>query len=315
MKEKILVVGDAMMDRHIYGSTERISPEGPVPVVLKHDEEWALGAAANVAAHITAADIECFLAFRTCHPGNVKPKQLKFVDMCSEKGIGLRPLRDPRSPPLTLKTRIWSNGQQVCRIDEEDVRRPSEELELEWVRTIVDIIDHHEIDAVIFSDYNKGTLTNKIIRGVAGACGDRKIITVLDPKRPSFWKCREVDLIKPNRVELAATNMTAEECSSVLGESGRDGGTWLVNTLGKDGMAVYRNGELIMTCPTVAQDVVDVCGCGDTVTALLAVALMRGFEIKEAVRVANCGASFTIRHKGCYVLTRKEMEVCCDKTC
>lgn len=299
----ILIVGDAMLDRHVYGDTERISPEAPVPVVKWQDSEWALGAAANVAAHVSSAGEDCFFAFkfdgkyRDDHPRT-------FQEKCTARGIMLRPLLMDLCP-LTVKTRVWSNGQQVCRIDQENTDVPSDALQKRWIAQLTDIVDNHEIDVVVFSDYDKGALTDNIIWEVSHHCRKRGVPTILDPKRPSFYELSKVDVIKPNRLELKSTNMLADECSAKLGAD-----TWLVNTLGAEGMVVYRGGVEELRCPTVAEEVVDVCGCGDTVTALLALAMREGFEIASAVEAANKGASLTIKHKGCYVPTREEIEKC-----
>lgn len=318
--KKILVVGDAMIDRHIYGETDRMSPEAPVPVVQHCREDWALGAAANVAAHITVAGMQCFFAYKATSPlglelmsskntpstfgGKHKPEWIRFANMAADRNILLRPLNTSVPTPVTIKTRIWSNSQQVCRIDEEDTSPPDASLEQDWAESIIRIIEENNIPVVVFSDYNKGTLTDEIIDQVCDYCRQNGVLTLLDPKRPSFHKLNWVDFIKPNVKEVESTNLSAEECSSLLGE------TFLINTLGKDGIAVYRGGEKIFDCPTEAKEVVDVCGCGDTVTALLAIAFAKGYDMPEAVRSANKGASFTIRHKGCYVLTKKEIIEC-----
>lgn len=298
----ILVVGDAMLDHHVYGSTDRTSPEAPVPVVSKEREEWALGAAANVAAHITAAGICCMLAFKTNAPrGNER-----FYNMCADKRILTRPMLFDEDCPMTVKTRIWSQGQQVCRIDHENATPPGGDLECKWIAEIKKIIEEHPIEVVVFSDYDKGTLTDALIFNVAQFCLDRDIHTILDPKRPSFYKIKGLSMAKPNVRELNSTNLSPQECSMQMGDC------WLVHTLGKDGMVMYHEGVEQYRCPTVAEEVVDVCGCGDTVTALLAISLMHGKRTQSAMKAANMGASFTIKHKGCYVPTTEEMETCLD---
>lgn len=304
MNKKVLVVGDVMLDCAIHGTTERISPEAPVPVILKKSEKWGLGAAANVAAHITSAGKDCLLAYKTGIHTEDSDGNRRFVQMCVDRQIYLRPLNFSNYCPLTVKTRMWSGGQQVCRIDEEDVSKPDVETESRWIKHIYSIIRDEKVDIVVFSDYDKGTLTDCIIMNVADECSRFGIQTILDPKRPTFPRFRHVTLIKPNRRELKATNLTPVDCSAKMGQS------WLVNTIGEEGMIVYKHGEESFRCPTVAQEVIDVCGCGDTVTAILALALMEGFGIKRAVEAANRGASYTIMHRGCYVLSNEEIKEC-----
>ncbi len=298
----ILVVGDAMLDHHVYGNTNRTSPEAPVPVVSKQREEWVLGAAANVAAHITSAGVDCMMAFKTHAPNGSE----RFYNMCADKHILTRPLFFDDDCPITVKTRIWSQGQQVCRIDHENADPPNGDLECQWISEIGKIIKDHPVKVVVFSDYNKGALTDGMIYNISQLCRERGVPTVLDPKRPSFYKIKGLNMVKPNVRELDSTNMSPKECSAEMGDC------WLIHTLGRDGMAVYYDGGEQYRCPTVAEEVVDVCGCGDTVTALLAIATMRGARIQSATKAANKGASFTIKHKGCYVPTPAEMEICLD---
>lgn len=295
-----------MLDHHVYGSTNRTSPEAPVPVVFKEQEEWVLGAAANVAAHITSAGVDCMLAFKAHNPPGGYYTGNRFYNMCSDKKILTRPLFFDDDCPPTVKMRIWSQGQQVCRIDHENTTPPDRDLECQWIAELSKIIKEHPVKVVAFSDYDKGALTDNMIYNIAQLCRERGIHTVLDPKRPSFYKIKGLTMVKPNVRELNSTNMSPKECSAEMGNC------WLIHTLGSDGMAIYYDGGKQYRCPTVAEEVVDVCGCGDTVTALLAIATMRGKRIQSATKAANKGASFTIKHKGCYVPTSEEMEICLD---
>ena len=305
MSDCILVLGDVMLDRHIHGVTDRVSPEAPVPVVLRRSESWSLGGAANVAAHVREAGLDCELLFKGFRVEGFSDAENIFYAQCAQRGITLNALGPLDGVPLTVKTRIWANGQQVCRLDDENVDKPDGKAwEATWVGEVLRTLDRRRPSAVIFSDYDKGTLSDAILYNVAMACKGRGIPTVFDPKRRTFPKVRGMTVVKPNVREVRSTGMSAEECSAAIGDS------WLVNTLGSDGMAVFQHGERIYSLPTVASEVVDVCGCGDTVAALLALALARGKGIEEAVKAANKGASFTIRHRGSYVPTKQEMESC-----
>jgi D-beta-D-heptose 7-phosphate kinase/D-beta-D-heptose 1-phosphate adenosyltransferase len=304
-KESVLVIGDVMLDRHIYGKTDRVSPEAPVPIVSFDSEEWVLGAAANTAAHITSAGVECFLAFKGIFEGG--DNWSRFYNLCSDKNILLRPLRTQGAEVMTVKTRVWSHGQQICRIDEEDVSKPAENVENAWCEVITSVLE--KVSVVIFSDYDKGSLTDSFINKITAECHKRGIYTVLDPKRPSFPFLKNLDVVKPNRRELSSTNLTPEQCSVKLGNC------WLIHTLAENGMSVYNNGNLKLHKPTVAEEVVDSCGCGDTVSATIGLSILFNDDLKigpvemiqNAVVAANKAASFTIRHRGSYILTKKEM--------
>jgi len=305
MNKKVLTIGDIMLDCAISGTTDRISPEAPVPIILKQSEKWKLGAAANVASHITAAGVDCLLAYKAGAYEDSEDGR-HFMQMCVDRQIYLRPLQFPGYCPITVKTRVWSGGQQVCRIDQESVSKPDVEIESAWIKHICSIIRDERVDIVVFSDYDKGTLTDPMILNIADECTRLGIKTILDPKRPTFPRFKNLTLVKPNRREIKATNLTAEECSAKMGN------VWLINTLGEQGMVAYRDGKELFGCPTVAQEVIDVCGCGDTVTAVLALALLEGFDMHSAVKVANHGASYTIKHRGCYVLSHDEIRECID---
>lgn len=305
----ILVVGDSILDFHLFGSSTRLSPEGPVPIVHVNKEECTLGAAGNVAANITSVGITCYFAFK--HPSlkyikNTENAHEILEIMHKENNIRSIPLYMNKKQSITIKRRIWSNGQQICRIDKEDISPPKENLEIEWFEKIKNIIDSKNIKIVIISDYNKGTLTDKLIMRIADHCKEKDISTVLDPKRPTFYKLGELTIVKPNSRELSSTNLSQIQCSKRLKN------TYLINTLGKEGMVAFQNGREIYSCPTIAQDVYDVTGAGDSASALLGICLYYNMNIFEAINAANKAASYTLKHLGCYVLSKQEIKNCIE---
>lgn len=306
---KVLVLGDAMLDKHTKGSVTRLSPEAPVPVVDAGPiSEFSLGAAANVAAQIAAADIECFFSYKEYTDST--DSHMKLHQMCREAEIKSYPLHYPDIVhPVTTKERIWANGQQVCRIDRENKARPNGELESKWLMDIKALISNREINCVVLSDYDKGTLSDRFIQAIADYCYEKKITTILDPKRFSFWGLQHLTLIKPNEKEIAITNMPASKVSVELGN------TYLLNTLGEKGMDMWHEGNHLLNVQSVkGNDVVDVCGCGDTVTAFIAIGLVKGKKILETMKVANIAASINIQHKGCFVLDNNLVEAVFNPT-
>jgi D-beta-D-heptose 7-phosphate kinase/D-beta-D-heptose 1-phosphate adenosyltransferase len=298
---RVLVIGDAMLDIHEFGTSDRLSPEAPVPVIRVHKQEQSFGGAANVAAHIKSAGIPVTFAYKASR--NSKSHN-DFANLCLENGIDPQPLEITSRFPLTTKHRIWSGKQQICRIDQENIDVPSTEEELIWLKEIANIIDNRRITTVIMSDYNKGTLTDSFIGCIVEYCNTKNIPTILDPKRPTFYTLKGLTIIKPNVRELQSTNLTPEECSKSLGE------TFLVYTKGKDGMDVYQNKNRLFSYPTEATEVADVCGAGDSVCALLGIALFNNFKIQESVKASNKSAGYTVKHIGCYVLNNKEIRQC-----
>ena len=311
-KKRILVIGDIMLDRHLYGDVNRISPEAPVPVIDLDPNNIliGLGAAANVAAHISNAGIECILCYKKCidPPNNNLHKQ--FESMCIEKNIICKPLNFGNiQHSITIKERIWAGTQQICRVDIENKDKPSGEIETIWIKEIYQIIYNYNIGCVIFSDYDKGTLTDSIIMNIAATCKEKKIPTILDPKRPSFYKIKNLSIIKPNNKEVNSTNLSPEIISEGLGE------TLLVHTMGKDGMTTYKDGEIIFKFPTIVKpsEVRSVIGCGDSVCSILALSLYNNIDINTAIKAASYGAFIGIQQIGCYCLTSEEINKCFEE--
>lgn len=303
----ILCIGDAMVDIHLFGKSERLSPEAPVPIVDVQNEEYKLGGAANVAMHIISAGIPCVFAYKSSDMTMLNLFEEDHSDLHNKlcnNNILCHPLLLSKQFPVTTKKRIWSNNQQICRIDTENTDPPDALTENKWFQNIVELFDKYSIKTVICSDYNKGTLTDNLLNMVASFCKSINVPIVLDPKRPSFHKLKNFTIIKPNRKELSLTNMPAHKCSTILGN------TLLVNTLGSDGVAVWQKGHCILSAPTVAEEVFDVTGAGDSYNAMLGIALHHEMNITQAVMAANKAASYTVRHRGCYCLNQSEIQEC-----
>jgi len=300
--DKILVVGDAIIDTNIVGECHRLSPEGPWPILKAEGETSTLGGAANVAAHIANSDIECIFAFKLSE--DPCGEECGFLETLEKKYIVPFPLRCDGVFPISTKKRILAGHHQTCRVDYENTDPPDKKTQFEWYKKLMGVIRSHNISIVVLSDYNKGTLTDELIQMITNECFMSGVKVLLDPKRPSFVKLRRLYVIKPNGKEIPATNMTAENVSLDLGQ------TFLVNTIGKDGVKIWQDGQEIHTLPSVATNVVDVCGCGDSFHAVMSIALQHGFEISQAVKAGNRAAAYAISHHGTYVLTPNEIEVC-----
>lgn len=334
-KNSILVVGDVMIDKYVFTNGEKLSPEGPVPCLRPKDKTEVLGGAANVAFHVANADIPCIFAFKSALDSPAYAtfdfmlqetsygNALEISDGINEEHIKMckahRILRDEialkyvNPLPLcfdhhypTTKTRIYADGQQVCRIDEEDTNKPGKETENIWFEIIGKTIDKNSISAVVFSDYDKGTLTNLLIQRIVDYCNERDITTIMDPKLGSFCRLKGLTVVKPNRKELMKTTYDAQTCSKLLGD------TYLVNTLGQEGMKIWQNGRCIFSYPTLASEVVNVISAGDSVNAMIAICLYNGMNIEQAVMAATKAAAYNLQHMGSYVLTKSEIEKCID---
>lgn len=307
---KVLVIGDVMIDKHVRGEVRRISPEAPVPVInVVGEPETSIGAAGYVAAQIAEAGIETTL----CYKDNEDDVDLE--GQINGHNINPMPLAGANKKYVTTtKTRIWTGNQQICRIDNEDIAKPSAKVQEEWIEGITDLISHNHYDCVVFSDYDKGTLTDHIIQSVTNVCKNSGALTILDPKRYSYFGLQNLFLIKPNKHEVDITNMDAYDVSKHLSY------TYLLNTLGEKGMKLFYNGSLRYQVETPKITVRDVCGAGDITTAMLAISLVKHKDdhqnqfgsqraIERAMRHASTAAAMAILHEGCYIINNDVIKI------
>ena len=288
---RIAVIGDVMLDRYLLGDTERISPEAPVPVVSVRAHRSAPGGAANVAASVVA------LAGRVALVGvvgsDLAGQALRAA--LAEVGIADDLLVTHPSRRTTVKTRVLARGQQVVRIDEEDVEPLDESGFSELTRVVEQAIG--DADAIVIEDYNKGVLTPPLIRLAIDRARARGLPIVVDPKYHHFFEYRGATLFKPNRRELAealgaATDLSRPEELERAVE--RLGVAHLLLTLGAEGMRLVGTRGESVRIPAEAREVFDISGAGDTVTAWAAAALAAGATVLEAAMLANLAAGIAV---------------------
>jgi rfaE bifunctional protein kinase chain/domain len=301
---RAVVVGDVMLDVYLRGSASRISPEAPVPVVRVEDEWRALGGAANVAANIVALGAQCDLV--GCVGRDRAGEDLRSE--LGEMGIGTGGLVPLDARPTTVKTRIMARHQQVARFDHEsdaDLGAAESDDVLARVRALV-----AGADAVVLEDYNKGLLTKSVIGGVLASARDAGCPVVVDPKSRHFFDYRGATVFKPNQPELAAALREPVHANDAawLDEVRRQiGCDHLLVTLGEEGMALLTAEGEHVRVPTVARSVYDVSGAGDTVTAVLTLALAAGAGIIEAAILANHAAGIEVGKAGVATVSAEEL--------
>jgi D-beta-D-heptose 7-phosphate kinase/D-beta-D-heptose 1-phosphate adenosyltransferase len=292
---RILVIGDAMLDRFIVGRVTRISPEAPVPVVAFDHEMFRMGGAANVAHNIAALGGQATLVAVT----GVDEGAATLARACREAGIAPSLVADS-SRPTTTKVRIVTDrNQQVARIDYEADAEIGAEIE----RRVLGEIDTHapRATAIVISDYLKGGITRRVVQAaIAGAASGVPVL--VDPKIPHIDYYTGTTLVTPNHHEAeVAVNMRVRseaearaaarqfraraQCANVLMTRG-DQGMWLLSGDGE--------GHL----PSAAREVADVTGAGDTVIATMAVMLAAGATMSEAARLANEAAGLSVAKFG-----------------
>jgi rfaE bifunctional protein kinase chain/domain len=302
---RVLVVGDVMLDRYVTGVVERISPEAPVPVVRVLGERAALGGAGNVAANVTALGASCRLVG---HVGQ-DPEGDALMGALAASGVGPDGVVRSGRRPTTVKTRVLAKHQQIVRFD----READEDLEEALAREVSDRIGELAAtsDVVVVQDYNKGVLTPGVIETVLASALARGVPCVVDPKRRNFFAYRGVTVFKPNARELAdalGTFIHAEDPAWMEDIRSRLACEHLLVTLGDEGMSLQSASREHLRLPTLAQSVYDVSGAGDTVTAVLAVALGAGASVAEAASLANHAAAVEVTKSGVQTVSPAEIE-------
>jgi len=320
-RPKILVIGDLILDEYIWGKVERISPEAPVPVVWANKRTHVPGGAANVANNIRSYEADVYLAGVIGSDANAAMLlgQLK-KNKINTQGIFVEPNRY-----TTVKTRIVAGHQQVVRVDWEHI----EPLPQAVTRKIFNFIKSNikDFDAIIIEDYGKGVINAQLLEGVILLAQAHKKIVTVDPKEDHFQYYRQVTSITPNRKELenAVRNLKIRDNknklkldsdklftdkdidaagSQILEYLGLDS---LLVTLGEQGMKLFQKGKKITHIPTVAQEVFDVSGAGDTVISTFTLGLCSGASKLEAAHIANYAAGIVVGKIGTATATRDEL--------
>jgi len=303
---KVMVIGDLILDEFVWGEVSRISPEAPVPVVWVKSESFMPGGAANVANNIASLGAKAYIA------GVVGSDERAGIlkEGLAEKGINIDGIITDDGRPTTLKTRVVANHQQVVRIDREKIEGISAGVLDNIIAYIRNIID--EMDAIIIEDYGKGVISARLLKEVLTVAKKKKKIITVDPKEEHFSYYRGVTAITPNHHEAAqAIGMKAKDSQSVL----KIGKALLKKlncegvliTLGENGMQLFQKSGTVTHIPTVAQEVFDVSGAGDTVISAFTLALALGVDMKDAAYISNIAAGIVVGKVGIAVITQKEL--------
>lgn len=304
--KRIAVLGDLMLDRYIWGSVSRISPEAPVPVIDMENEQSRLGGAANVAKNIKSLGGEPLLVGVIGADNSGK----QLFEIIRESGFSPDGVVIDGNRPTTVKTRVIAHSQHVVRIDRElksDVSHTIQERILDVLRANID-----SLDGIILEDYNKGVVVEHLIRSVITLANEHGKIVTVDPKFNNFFEYKNVTVFKPNR----------KEAETVIGARMRDQddihktGQLLLKklhaknvllTLGENGMALFEADGSISHVPTFARTVADVSGAGDTVIATVTMALAGGATIREAATLANFAGGIVCGYVGIVPIDRTEL--------
>ncbi|SRR5581483_6794456 len=302
-KKSVLVIGDIMLDQYTFGEISRISPEAPVPIVLKTKEDtFVLGGAANVASNIVSLGAKSWLV------GIVGDDQRKEIIMklLKEKGINSEGLITVKERPTTLKNRIVAdNFHQVLRFDDEKVATLAGDEEKRIIDYVSKIISG--VDVVILSDYAKGLFSTALTKKIIEIAKKNKKIIIADTKPANARYFKGVDLISPNLKEAA--EMTGKEDFKDAGKIlAREFNTNVFITLGSNGIAGFLKNEKSFHIPARKVKVFDVSGAGDTVVAVVALSLASNFSLEEAATLACKAGTIVVQKPGTATLTAEELE-------
>lgn len=305
---RILIIGDIILDRYIYGKVNRISPEAPVPVVEVIDESFLLGGATNVANNIVSLGGHASIA------GIIGQDTAGRIvrDLLQQRGINIDGLIED-SRHTTVKTRVIAHNQQVVRFDREDRKRPDGRHLLIFKEYLKKAIPMH--DAVIVSDYKKGVVSSSLVKAVIKYAKPKNIFVAVDPKVGHFHFYKNVSLITPNLMEASQGSGIEIKDEKSLVKAGqillkRLSCKSVLITRGEDGMSLFENmpdGVRVSHIPTFAKKVYDVTGAGDTVIATFTLAHAAGASLKDAAIIANHAAGIVVGEVGTAAVTSEKL--------
>jgi len=301
---KLLVIGDLMIDHYLWGTCERISPEAPVQVVNVNNESSVLGGAGNVINNLRAlgAQVDVISVIGGCEISD------ELKSLLNDIQVDTQYLITQKDRITSKKSRIIASQQQVVRYDRESTDEISQESQKQILTSFKSIINNY--DSVLLSDYGKGVLTFELTQALITLANENGKEVLIDPKGLDYSKYKGAYLLTPNKKEASeATNINISDDSSLAQALTQlkyecDLDVSLI-TLSEDGVAIYDND--LRTHPTVAREVFDVTGAGDTVLASLGFALACNIDIDEAVKFSNLAAGVVVGKIGSATATLNEI--------
>ena len=303
---RVAVLGDCMLDRYLWGRVERISPEAPVPVVEVERESSALGGAGNVAANLCALGAEPLLLGVVGEDDEGRRLREAFA----ARGLDLGGVVTDATRPTTVKTRIVAHAQQVVRAD----RESRADLSGAALARLLEVVERElpGCEGLVVSDYGKGVIHPGTLAPALGAARRAGYAVSVDPKESHIDAYRGVSILTPNQKEAgwAQGRRVTDEASLMevgWGLQQRLDAVAVLVTRGADGMSLFERGGRYTHLPTVAREVYDVTGAGDTVVSVVALALAAGADFPAACLLANHAAGIVIREVGTASCTREQL--------
>ncbi len=302
----LLVIGDLMIDEYVWGEVDRISPEAPVQVVAVKNEDYTLGGSGNVVNNLMAlgASVSVLGVVGEGSNGKLLCDQLEFI------GANTRGVIQESGRHTTKKTRIIAEHQQVLRIDRETKKEISAATFKNIIRIAEEVIPN--VDVILVSDYGKGLINRSMIKRLVQIAKTHNKTVIADPKGLDFSKYAGVNLLTPNKKEASLASgrkITDARTLDAVGKTllAKSGIEKLLITCGKDGMVLFEKDRKPFKISTKAREIYDVSGAGDTVVAVLGLAVAAGQSYKKAVSLANTAAGIVVGKVGTAAVTQKEL--------
>lgn len=305
----ILVIGDVGVDKYTKGRVNRISPEAPVPIVEVYEEWNKLGLAANVSDNLQSLGVKSTLCGVIGDDTNADALE----NLVEEVGLSTWGLVRDAKRMTTFKERVVTNIQQICRVDYETKEPIAIQTQERILKRVSEFLEMHS--AVILEDYGKGFFTKKLTQDLIALSHDMGKFVAVDPSRttpPEFYK--GVDLLKPNQVEsemmahaLGYSDTGTEQIAKILID--KLSLKKLIITLGSEGMAIFDEKEnfKMKTIPTLAREVFDVSGAGDTAISTIIASIASGASLEEAAWIGNCASGVVVGKKGTALVNVNEL--------
>jgi rfaE bifunctional protein kinase chain/domain len=307
--KKVLIIGDVMVDAYLFGDVDRISPEAPVPVVSVTGRNSRMGGAANVALNISALGAEPYL----CSVIGEDERGNEFTDLLAKKGMSDLGIVRSKNRPTTTKFRVLGNKVQMLRVDEEVTHYINRNEEKELLKKISSIIVDKSIDAIIFEDYDKGSITPTLIKSVVKIANKHNIIITVDPKKRNFEHFTDLTLLKPNfkelkeglgkEIENGDIHSIRDSAMEVLRKNNLK---TIIVTLSEYGVLICKK-NLQTHIPAIVRNIADVSGAGDTVISVLTLALASKFSEVDAARLANLAGGIVCEEIGVVPINKEKL--------
>jgi len=310
----VVVVGDVMLDKYWWGDVERISPEGPVPVVNLKKRETRLGGAANVALNCIALGAKVSIASVV---GDDEDGHL-LEQLCKDAGMDTQMLQFSRQRMTTTKTRIISRHQQMLRLDDEHAEDLYTEEEHPFIDRVLRMLQREKPQVLIFEDYNKGVLKENVIGRITAHCREVGILTMVDPKKKNFLAYKNVDIFKPNLKEVreglllpihAVNEQELMAAHNKLKETLHHHITFI--TLSEKGVFATDSEHSFMT-PSHIRNIADVSGAGDTVIATAALVYSQTRDMELMAAIANIAGGLVCEKVGVEPVNKEELLQECE---